>query len=118
MLIINGVSWARLTRDRELIGSAARHRAIKAHRYDEQLFSALVELEQVGALRKGCFSWFGGTPQNPSPAYSGPHNLDGDEKLAQLRKWLDQCSTHPLHGRKVHEALALAAPGAIVALGA
>jgi hypothetical protein len=116
MLVTNGVSWSRLTKDQALIADADSRRAIKAHRYEERLFAALAELERAGALRNGCASWFGGTCglSNPKPAYAGPHNSTGPETVERLRSWLDDCITkHPSHAEALGAAKALATEGSI-----
>lgn len=111
---VTGQSWSRWTRDESLIADRTMRNSITHHRYEPRLLSALIELEDAGALSLPSYSWFGQRPAADRVkdglvrAYGGVQNSTGAELVERLRRHITECiEAHPRHAVALRAALEL-----------
>lgn len=120
METLGGLSWTRWTRDQALIDDANMRKEIRWYRYADSLAVALWDLEQAGALRNGCCTWFGGSKphDNLQGAYSGARNSTASEITARLAEFLNECEAKNVkHQAAIAAAKLLVVPGCIETVG-
>lgn len=124
MVIIDGKSWARYTRDERRIAEYRARKSIWGYRYERRLLDALCDLERLGRPPQHIYSWFGGTCgldtirlTGVQHSHSGGHAATAEEKLTRLREYLEPlCDTEWEGAEIARAALDFARDGSVVAL--